>query len=493
MAYAGTAVLYGAGLVAAPYFIHELGASAYGVAALLDVFTIAGWVSLLDLGIQSSATRHSAEAAARDDWEEVSRIISTTVALFLLVASVLALALLLAAGWLAHEAFKIPSQFEDDLFLTLQVLALALAIQFPGLAIAAAVEGTQRNDILTIVRTIVTLAGTAVAVLLVASGHGLVAYMLVVVCAPVVGVLVLTAWLLRARRTIRIRPRLVNRATLRRLVPLSRQIFVARVAVLALLQTDRIVIGTLLSAAALTSYAIAAKIYAVAFVVGALMNSAVVAATAHYQALGDRERLQELFLRGTKYALVASLPLGAAIFAMAPELCEAWVGAEFRSSGLTLQIWLTSLFVPVMTGVASLMLMGLDRMGPTGPLWAGAAVLNLAVTIPGALLWGVNGVVLGSTLAYLAVGPPFLRYALRTLEVSWNRFFARAVGPTLPWIAAAGMISFGGVTLLPVERLPYMLLVLLAAEVLAVAGFVWRLAPSERVSLMRGSALAPSG
>src|SRR5829696_5897092 len=83
VAYGATFVAYAVGLVVAPYFINTLGASAYGVATLVDVFAIAGWAGLLDIGIQASTVRLVAESSARDDWDEASRVVSTSLALYL--------------------------------------------------------------------------------------------------------------------------------------------------------------------------------------------------------------------------------------------------------------------------------------------------------------------------------------------------------------------------------------------------------------------------
>lgn len=489
-AYAATAVAYAVGFVAAPYFIHELGSSAYGVATLIDVFAITGWMALLELGIQSSSARYIATHAADEDWATVSRIVSTGAAVFFLVGAIGACALLAAAGWLAHDAFNVPAEYEDSLLIALQVLALSLAIQFPALAIAAAVEGMQRVGLLSMVRVIATVGGTAIAFILVSSGLGVTAYMLVLTLAPAAGVLGLSAWFLVRYREIRPRLRLVDTRTLRMLLPLSGQIFVSRIAGLVFLNTDKIIIGAILTSQALTEYALAAKVYALVFVIGISMNSAVTSASAHYHAIGDQARLQELVLRGTKYAMALALPLAAAIIAIAPELIAAWVGPSFRSSGVTAQIWLASIFVPVMTGVCSIVLIGINQMRAAVWMGLGCAVINLAVSIPGAYLWGVNGVVLGTSIAWLVVGPPFLFHVLRVLEIPWARFFTQTVRPVLPWIGVAGLVGYAGVAF-SVDDLPTLLGILVVAEGLALAGFLFKsMSATERASLLRSGSLA---
>lgn len=490
VAYGATLAAYAVGLVAAPYFINSLGPSAYGIATLLDVFAISGWAGLLEIGIQASTVRLVAEASAKDDWDEASRVVSTSLAMYLGIGAVAATLLVAASSWLAQGALNVPDQYEDALVTTLRVLAVALALQFPGLAVAAAVEGTQRNDLIIIVRLCMTLLATTVAVALIASGMGVLAYMLVVTLAPVVGVFVLLAFVLRYRPKIRIGLAGVSRRVARSLLGISVMIFFMRLGGLVFMNSDKIVIGAILTSTALTQYAIAAKLYAVVFTAGILMNSAVLSASSHYFAIGDTARLQSLFLRGTKYALAISIPLAAALFAIAPELCAAWVGEAYRSSGRTTQIWLVSVVVTSLLGVGSIMMLSLNRLWPALWLSLGSAALNLAISIPGAMLWGVDGVIIGTTVAWVAVGAPFMTYLLRTLDIGWGRFAREVLLTTCPWAALAGVLALGGLELLDVERLVPLLLLTAASVGIASLGFLrFGLSSGERSSLRRRSAL----
>jgi O-antigen/teichoic acid export membrane protein len=484
VAYGATLVAYAVGLVAAPYFIHSLGASAYGVTTLIDVFAISGWASLLEIGIQVSTVRLVAESSAKEDWDEVSRVVSTSAALYFGVGAIAAALLLAASSWLAHGALNVPDQYQSALVTTLRVLAVALALQFPGLAIAAAVEGTQRNDVIVLVRLATTLLATITAAILISSGMGLLAYMIVVALAPVAGVFILLAFLLRYRPMIRVGLADVSRRVARNLLGISVMIFFMRFGNLAFMNSDKIVIGALLTSTALTQYAIAAKLYAVVYVAGVLMNSAVLSASSHYFAMGDTARLQSIFLRGTKYAVAISVPLAAALFAIAPELCAAWVGDAYRSSGRTIQIWLVSIMVTSLVGVGSIMMLSLNRLWSALWLSLGSAAFNLAISIPAAIRWGVDGVILGSTIAWFVAGVPFLGYLLATLGIGWRRFAREVILSTLPWAAVAGLLALGGLRLLDVDQLVPLLLLLGMSVGLASVGFLrFGLSPAERASL----------
>jgi O-antigen/teichoic acid export membrane protein len=485
-AYIGTALTIVVGFVATPFVVRGLGASAYGVAALLDVFAITGWSSLLELGIQSSATRFVAVEVAHDQWEAASRVVSTAFALFLLIGLTAAVGIALAANALATEVFNVPVEYQHSLNVAFLGLAIALAFQFPGLAVAAAVEGLQRSDLVTVARVSVSVVGTLVAVTVVLLGAGLTAYMLVLVLSPLVGVGVLSFWLVRSARRLRITPLLFSWRTFRVIGRMSGQIAVGRVASLAFANTDKIIIGIMLTSTALAQYSIAAKLYSLVFVAGILMNSAVVAPASHLYALHDHERLRDLVIRGTKYGMVAAIPFGAAMFVVAPDLAQTWVGDSFEPAGVTTRIWLASIVVPTVTGVPSLVLLGMNRVLANMLLWVGAAVVNIGVSVALAPTLGVNGVVLGTTVAYFVVGPPFVWHMLRVLEIPWSRFVRGAIVPALPVTGVALILAWVGLSVVGTSAgVVGVLAVLGVAVVVPLAIFVViGLPAAERASLI---------
>src|SRR4051794_16986706 len=88
--WAGIIVTMGTGVVIAPFLIHRLGESIYGLWILIAALT--GYFGLLDLGIRGSVGRYIAFHRAQQDFEQVNSVLNTALVLLCGVAGVASLA-----------------------------------------------------------------------------------------------------------------------------------------------------------------------------------------------------------------------------------------------------------------------------------------------------------------------------------------------------------------------------------------------------------------
>src|SRR5262245_37221296 len=77
--WAGMATYMLAGFVVAPFLVHHLGETNYGLWILIASLT--GYFSLLDLGVGGSVGRNVAFHRAKNDQDAVNAIVSTALAL----------------------------------------------------------------------------------------------------------------------------------------------------------------------------------------------------------------------------------------------------------------------------------------------------------------------------------------------------------------------------------------------------------------------------
>src|SRR6516164_11411733 len=100
------------GLLISPYIARKLGSERYGIWVL--VFSLVEYLWFFDLGFNTSVTQFVAKYRARNEPEQINRVISTGLVYFCAVAVVFALATMLVA-WRGVELFKItdPVNLED--------------------------------------------------------------------------------------------------------------------------------------------------------------------------------------------------------------------------------------------------------------------------------------------------------------------------------------------------------------------------------------------
>jgi O-antigen/teichoic acid export membrane protein len=94
------AVVTAGSFVVTPAVLHGLGDSAYGGWLLINSFI--GYTKLLDLGTTAGTVKYGAGAQSRGDREDLARVMNTSMAMFLAVASVTLLVTLALAAVLPH-------------------------------------------------------------------------------------------------------------------------------------------------------------------------------------------------------------------------------------------------------------------------------------------------------------------------------------------------------------------------------------------------------
>lgn len=416
-----------------PFAIDRLGAPAYGVWVLAISFSLSGgYLSLSDLGLQQGVVKFVAEASATDDRHAVSRLVSTALAVFTLMTAVAVVVVTILWSF-GPEVLNVPDRFHGALRMLLLLVGIEAAVGLPGLAFLAVLEGLQRYDAIRIVDFGRQLLYAAVVVGVLSAGGDVVAFGSAMTISTAVGS---AGYFVAAKRLLpqlSISVRNVRASELRRLTSFSGWVMVSKVTGVLWRQMDKIILAAMLTTSVLTSYDIANKVQAAAAAMLAFTGWAVMPAASSLAAGNERERLQELLVRGTRYVLALSFPVVIGAIIMARPLIVHWVGSDFGDVASATQLFLALQFLVSLAIVANNLLVGLGRIR-TITLYAGAAaVINLAVSVVLVRRLALFGVILGTLVGYGITSPLYVRLALRDLGVSARHFFRHAIAPLLPW------------------------------------------------------------
>ena len=160
------------GFFLAPFVVHRLGDSAYGVWVLLGSFV--GYLGLLDFGVRGAVTRFVADSHSRSDHEGASAIVAAALRLFTTLATVT----LLVSGLMAvlvNRVFDLPPELVNDARLVVLLSGAAVAAAFVGGVFSGVVTGLQRFDIDSTVEIAMTALRATAVVTALRLGYGLVA------------------------------------------------------------------------------------------------------------------------------------------------------------------------------------------------------------------------------------------------------------------------------------------------------------------------------
>ena len=384
------------GLLLSPYIARKLGSERYGIWAL--VFTLVEYLWFFDLGFNTSVTQFVAKYRARNEPEQINRVINTGLVYFCCVAVVFALATLLVA-WRGVALFKIADPVNrQDFRIMILIVGLGWALNFPLHFFSSCLDAFQRYDHLTrtwVAQLLIRSVGCA---LLLYFGFGLKELGAVVVLGQLVG----NGLAMLAFRSVfpamRLSSLYVKFSLVKEMWSYGVHSFVANISNLLLSQGAPVMIGHFRMASFVGYYTFPSRLlgYSVEAVtrVGFVTRSNVV----EMQAKGDEKAVYSLGIYLNRYCVTLFLPLVIFLLVYGTELLRRWVNLEFATAcgPLLPVISLTTMFAVAGQFNSTSMLYGLsrhDRMAKGLLLEALLSIVGIWLVLPHYGILGVAWVV----------------------------------------------------------------------------------------------------
>ncbi|HWO29962.1 MAG TPA: oligosaccharide flippase family protein, partial [Candidatus Acidoferrum sp.] len=244
------------GIFLSPYIIHHLGDDAFGLWVI--IFSVTGYYGLFDLGIRSSIVRYVAKYSATEEHDELNRLINTAMFSYTGIG-VVSMAITLIAAYYVNSIFRIQPEFVLTARWLLLMVGTSVSVGFPLGVFSGILEGLQRFYLLNFTSITSTLIRAVLIVIALQHGRGLLTVALITVGMPLLNGLINAAAVFR-HLNLRLGLQYVSRSTLRRIASYSGTTFVIIVAGRLRFKTDALVIGTFVSAAAVTYFTIGARL-----------------------------------------------------------------------------------------------------------------------------------------------------------------------------------------------------------------------------------------
>jgi len=428
-----------------PFLITRFGAADYGIYLLVS--SLSGYFGLLDLGVGASLVKYVAEHRARGERADLSETVSTALA-FYGVIGVIAATGLGALAMFGLPLFNLPDASTDLARNLLLVGAATSLFAWPLGTFNAVLAGHQRYDITARLGIIATITNIAVTAAVVLANQG---PLVLLAGTSAVG---LTVSVFSARLAIRelgdARVSLAGASwcRLKRIFRFSSAVFVMQLCgVLVYQQTDRLVLGVFASAASITLYESASKLHSLVRQLAGLSASAVMPTASALDAEDRHDLIVELFMRGTKYTVIAITPIVVVVMVLAGPFLRAWLGdvgftdAEFSIMTIGTQLYVSYWLLNANITIAGTIVSGMGKLRFV--LWYTviASVANVVLSIVFVQYLGVIGVILG-TIAHGYIGfPIYMRQMSRLIGFSVGEWLRRVVLPTYPFLLAPAAIA----------------------------------------------------
>jgi O-antigen/teichoic acid export membrane protein len=404
-----------------PFVIRNLGVTAYGI-WILAVSTVS-YLNILDMGLRSAVIRFVSKAVAQEKLEDATSAIGAALWVRVLISLGVALLSIALAAAFPH-LFKIPPDLQRAAQITVLMCALGIAITLISGVFGAVLAAAHRFDVLSEISAVQTLARAGGVVLILTSGHGLVALAYWELAVSVLGGLTTCAFALKIFPPCRVRVARPDVVLLKSIWSYSLTTFIFIIAVQIIISTDNLVVGAFVSVSMVAFYSIGGSLMSYSSQVVSAVSTTFTPMASALEAGGKLESLQSLLLRGTQATLGIALPISLALLFRGKTFIGLWMGSQYSEiSGTVLQILIISQFFGIADSTAGSIMMAIDKHKPVAKWAVIEAVLNLSLTVVLVKTLGLYGVAWGTSIAMAFVHLVFYpRYVSKVLDIPIRRF-----------------------------------------------------------------------
>jgi O-antigen/teichoic acid export membrane protein len=317
-----------------PPLVRGLGDERFGILNL--AWIVIGYFSFFDFGIGRSLTKITAEKIGLDRKEEIPSLFWTSLFLMLSFSLLIVIILILLVPYLVNDVFNISKEMRPETLKTFYALAIAVPIVSTTAGLRGVLEAYQKFGIINIMRVllgILTFLGPILFLILTNSLFWIVIFLIIIR---------LIIWVLYLFQCFKVNHNIKKeiKFDLSSIIPVikfSAWITVANVVGPIILYSDRLLIGVIVSAAAITYYATPFEVVSKMLLIpGALVGVLFPVFSASF--FSDPGFSKKLFFRGAKFIFLIVYPIVFLAVTFSYEGMDLWLGEKFAlNSSLVLQ------------------------------------------------------------------------------------------------------------------------------------------------------------
>ncbi len=419
--------------VVTPILVAKLGDEGYGIWSI--VMSFATYYSLVDLGLQSAATKYIAQFHAVEDWESANKVVVTSLAVCLILAVVVLLLVGLVAA-IFPFVFNTAETEPKTVCWVVVLTGASVAVTFCGRVFVSMLLAAKRFDVWNVVEVSTQVFLAVLVVTAVNCGGGLLAMAWIVLLVACIRQLCVYLVARRVLEQFSLSPRFFDRTTLRTQFRFGSLSAVFGMAKRVTQSAGVIIVGAVLGPAMVTFYAIAESLANKSVELSHGIRSVLLPVASQLDAQDRRDDLIKTFL--LTYRTLFGLALGVAtvFVVLGVPLIDLWIGPGYSSRAYPVLCVLSAAVVVRMPSVSMRsFLKGTNYVGTLAAIGLIDVVLTLtlgAILVPVAGIMGMASAVLFSQAITAGVLVP--GFTCRILGVSPGQVVGRAL---IPGAAAA--------------------------------------------------------
>jgi O-antigen/teichoic acid export membrane protein len=406
-------------LLLTPYILHKLGVQVFAVWSL--VFVVANYLGVLDFGIRTSFAKYIAEYHTKEDQNSINAVINCGI-IFYLAFSLFIIGLALILRGPIISLLKIPTLIHEESMFAILGMVLILSLNNTFSTFEAVLVGLQRMDVQNKIMVFASVFNVIGTFLFLEKGFGIKGLVINY------GIVSLIVAVLNAYFSYRLLPYIriglsgMNKEIFRRLFNYGIKMQICNFAAIIYLQADKVILSHFLGLNFVTFYELGQKAANAIRTLPILLLSALVPAVSELEASNDKEKLKELYERGSKYISLLVFPLIFLSIIVASDLINLWVGDKFNLAVLSFQILIIGYGINVLTGMGTSVVRGIGKPEYETRYAVLTLFLQLTLSIVLVQVWGYKGILVSVLSTSIASALYFLLTFHRLLKLDFKPF-----------------------------------------------------------------------
>lgn len=428
-------------LVIIPFIIHSVGGTRYGIWVVL--FAFVEYFNLLDLGFGAAVVKYTADNYARNDTARIGQIIITAFLFYLLLVPLIIAPIFFVDSIVVF--FNVAHDNLEEATFVLKGVLLVFAFNYLTSVFRNVLIGLQRIDIQNLCDMVYTLSYAAGVVIVLKSGFGLKGLIILIGLLRIALVSVQTVCVFKIVPEIKRGLRYASGEIFRNFFNYGIKLQITSFTGLFNFQLDKILIGHFLRMEMVTFYDLGSKIAMFIRQVPAVLLSPLIPASAELAVMGDRERLEAMYIRGAKYITFMAAPIAAFLGTMAPTILLIWMGkGDYDYAVMALRILAVGYFFNIITGVITSMGRGVGVLHYELQTSCFIAMSNLFLSVFLIIKIGFIGALIGTMVAMTLGNILYVYRFNRYLKVPFADFLKKTfVKPVIVCFLTGALIWSG--------------------------------------------------
>lgn len=252
----------------------------------------------------------------------------------------------------------------------------------------------------------------------------------------------------------------------------GKHIFIGAVANGVHIHYDKLLLSSFIGLVPVSSYDIASRVVQQMRQIPILIFNPLLPAVSEMQTRNDSEGIKKYYLNASKYLIVSLIPLFGFVGFFAKPLLEIWLGEGNDLAIVTLQIFIISNFLNLLTAPGYFVTLGIGRPQYSMYISIIGLVSNLILSYVFLRIFGYFGVVTGTVTALVGSSMIFLVLIHKCLKINWSNYIVYFIKPLLCFIISC-LIGF--VILFLIQNLYIKTLLAIILCVIVYLFLIWKM------------------